>query len=102
METKELNLQVGGSQEIQLVSRGASGLQLLFSADPSDVVSIERRDLTTQEQDSLGPTIGGGIPAYFSIKGLKSGQSTVLFYEKPAGNRSGPQIPIVTYQIVVK
>lgn len=102
METKELNIQVGESHEIQLTSRGSSGLQLLFWVDIPDIVSIDRRDLTIQERDSLSTDMGGGTPAYFTVKGLKSGQSKILFYEKPAGNRSGPQIPIVTYQIVVK
>ena len=101
METKELTLRIGESQEIQLSSRGSSGLQLLFSAEPADVLSVVRRELGAQEREATSRVLGNAVPAHFILTGTRAGGTKVYFYEQPAAGRGGPQIPIVTYLVSV-
>lgn len=100
METQYLTLAVGESHEIRLASRGASGLQLLFALDLPEVVSVTRREATAAELATPHPNVGGAVPAFFMLRGLKPGQARVDFFERPPG-RSAPDIPAAAYQLTV-
>ena len=76
-------------------------MQLLFTLDPTDVVSITRRDATAAEQHAQQPDIGGALPAYFVLQGLKAGHTQATFVEQPARGRSGPETTVATYQLTV-
>ncbi|MGI4862784.1 MAG: hypothetical protein ACRYFZ_02605 [Janthinobacterium lividum] len=102
MEPSSLTLAVGESHEIQLASRGASGLQLLFALDPAGIVAVTRREATPAERGAPNANVGGGMPAYFMLQGLKSGRAKVSFFERPAPGRGGEDIPVATYQVVVR
>ncbi|MBC6609557.1 hypothetical protein H8B15_01405 [Hymenobacter sp. BT507] len=102
MEMQQLTLRVQEQHAVTLPSRGASGLQLLFSTEPADIVLVVRREPTPNEREQPPITVGGTIAAYFELTGLKPGQATVRFYEKPAPGRGGPsEIPVATYLITV-
>jgi len=102
METQQLTLRVQEQHTVTLPSRGASGLQLLFSAEPTDIVSVVRREPTPNEREHPPTAVGGAMAAYFELIGLKPGQATIYFYEKPAPGRGGPpEMPVATYLITV-
>lgn len=102
MEPLSLTLAVGERHEIQLASRGASGLQLLFALDPAGVVAVARREATPAERATPHPNVGGATPAFFVLQGLQSGQARVSFFERPAPGRGGDDIPVATYQVSVR
>lgn len=101
METEELTVRVGETKEVQIASRGASGLQLLVRVDNADLVSVSRRELTSPEMASLPRQAGNSMPAFFLILGNKSGRTHIQFYEKPAGSRQGPELPVKDYSVIV-
>ncbi len=101
MEPSSITLAVGESHEIQLPSRGASGMQLLFAPEPADVVAVTRREATPAERATPHPNVGGAILAYFVLQGLKPGRASVSFFERPAPGRGGEDMPVATYRVLV-
>ena len=102
MEKQEIILHPGEKQEIRLESRGASGLQLLFTVSDTNVLSVTQRELTDQELDKLPRQAGGSRPAIFVIMGIKVGHSDLHFYEKPAAGRQAPDLTVQDYSVTVK
>lgn len=76
--------------KIQLVSRGALGLQLLCRMDTDSIVEVKRVEPVINESDPILP--GDPIGAIFEIKSLRKGDVTLTFYETQPWNKEFKEI----------
>lgn len=104
MESSEnLRLKIGEVQQVTLQSRGATGLQLLARCDDEKVVEVLRvQGNPDSEKSTATDKIGGAIPAFFSIKGLKKGKTTVTFYETRSWEKDFKEIIQKTLEVEVE
>lgn len=102
MQQETINLVKGESKSITLPNRGARGLRLLFKVDDPDIAAVTQKEIKSMSDlDSTNYKPGDEIPAIFQIKGLQTGQTNVLFYERPAGADSSKDMPLKIYEIKV-
>lgn len=76
--------------KIQLVSRGALGLQLLCRMDTDSIVEVKRVEPVINESDPILP--GDPIGAFFEIKSLRKGAVKLTFYETQPWNKEFEEI----------
>lgn len=76
--------------KIQLVSRGALGLQLLCRMDTDSIVEVKRVEPVINESDPILP--GDPIGAIFEIKSLRKGAVRLTFYETQPWNKAFKEI----------
>lgn len=75
---------------IQLISRGALGLQLLCRMDTDSIVEVKRVEPVINESDPILP--GDPIGAFFEIKSLRKGAVKLTFYETQPWNKEFKEI----------
>ena len=102
MPENKIELRVNGETTIQLPSRGSSGLRIVFTVSDSSVASVSRKELQSSDVDQLNIKPGDKVPAFFIIKGLKSGTATIHFAERKPGENAGSDIPLKDFEVQVK
>jgi hypothetical protein len=101
METAQLTLRLNEQKTVQMPSRGATGLQLVFTIEDSSIVEVARKELSPEDRDSLQLRPGDAIPAVFTIRGKKQGKTVVHFGERRVGMKEMPDLPLRDYEITV-
>jgi hypothetical protein len=102
MADNKIELKVGDETTIRLPNRGSSGLRIVFTVSDSSVASVTRKELQSSDVDQLDIKPGDAVPAIFTIKGLKSGTTTIRFSEKKPGVNAGSDIPLKDFEVQVK
>ena len=75
---------------IELKSRGALGLQLLFKTDKDSIVEVKRIETKVNNSNSILP--GDPISAVFEIRSIKKGAVKITFYETQPWNKEFKEI----------
>jgi hypothetical protein len=76
--------------KVELQSRGALGLQLLFRTDNDAIVAIKR---LYNEMNMSGPVDAGDpLMVAFEITALKKGDVNIVFYETQPWNKAFKEI----------
>jgi hypothetical protein len=101
MEENKIELRVNEEKTIQLPSRGSSGLRIIFTVSDSSVASVSRKELQSSDIDQLDIKPGDKVPAFFIIKGIKSGTASLHFSERKPGADAGPDIPLKDFEVQV-
>jgi hypothetical protein len=76
--------------QVELVSRGALGLQLLYRTDQDSIVQITRLEPKINPTDPILP--GDPLGAIFEIKSQKKGIVNITFYETQPWNKDFAEI----------
>ena len=91
-----LNMNINDVHTVTLESRGSAGLKLSFRYSDPGIVEITRLESSTV----ISKEIGGPIPAVFQIKALRTGNTTIEFFETRSWDKSYPEI--LQKSIVIK
>ncbi|MEI6678027.1 MAG: protease inhibitor I42 family protein [Mariniphaga sp.] len=76
--------------QVELVSRGALGLQLFYRTDQDSIVQVTRLEPKLNSTNSILP--GDPLSAIFEIKSLKKGIVNITFYETQPWNKDFAEI----------
>jgi len=98
IETKKIK--VSETFTVELQSRGAIGLQLLFRTDNDSIVKITRLPNDSTSQKQISP--GDPLKAVYEITGLKPGVVKITFYETQPWNKDFKDIikKVIDVQVV--
>jgi len=98
IETKKIK--VSETFTVELQSRGAIGLQLLFRTDNDSIVKITRLPNDSTGQKQISP--GDPLKAVYEITGLKPGVVKITFYETQPWNKDFKDIikKVIDVQVV--
>ena len=101
MEENKIAIGVNQEKNIQIPSRGSSGLKMVFTITDSTVASVTRKEIKPSDIDSLNLRPGDPVPAIWIIKGLKTGTTKIHFAELRPGMNDGPGIPLKDFDVTV-
>jgi len=98
IETKKIK--VSETFTVELQSRGAIGLQLLFRTDNDSIVKITRLPTDSADKNHISP--GDPLKAIYEITGVKPGTVKITFYETQPWNKDFKDIikKVIDVQVV--
>jgi len=96
MET--IKLKIDEEHQLILDNRGATGLKIMYSCEPEDIVSIERLD-NLPITDHMP---GSSIKSVYSIRAKQTGQVKVSFYETRVWDENFEPIPVKEFIMTIE
>ncbi len=95
---KTLKLKPAETYNVEMDSRGALGLQLLFRTDKDSIVTITKNSPSLNNSNAV--SAGDSIKVVFTITAVNPGTATITFYETQPWNKNFKEI--VTKQVTVQ
>lgn len=98
-EIETIRMKPAETVKVELVSRGALGLQLFCKMDIDTIVEVNRLEPAVIQSSTI--RAGDPMEAIFEIKSLQSGTVTITFYESQPWNKEFKEIVQKVIKVVV-
>jgi len=89
-EIETIKMKPSETVKVELVSKGALGLQLFCKMDTDSIVEVNRLEPMISKSDTI--LAGDPMQAIFEIKSLQTGTVKITFYESQPWNKEFKEI----------